>query len=261
VVELLLALALGWARSLFTVAGARRVESLPAALGAHSLVALFAHPDDEIKVAGLLADAGARGDVAHLVTAARGDGGIAEGIARADLPRVREAEVRRHGAALGLAGQEVWSYGDGELGKLPPGELQRRFEEKLRAWRPDLVLTFDPASGYTAHVDHLAVGAAATAAFCAVARQPGGPRWLVYALAPPGVARRFGGERGRLVAERQPPAQFAIAVAPAVKVRAWDIHASQRGYVRRFAHLPPWLLYRLFDEELYAARSADEACR
>jgi LmbE family N-acetylglucosaminyl deacetylase len=234
------------------------VPSLLQELGVGSLVALFAHPDDEIKVAGLLADAGA---AARLVTAARGDGGIADGIPRAELAAVRAAEVRRHGAALGLREQEVWEYGDGTLATLPAGELARRIEERLRAWKPAAVLTFDPASGYTAHPDHLAIGAAATAAFCAAAGAPDGPRWLVYALAPPGVARRFGGARGQLVADRQPPAQYAITVDPAIKVRAWQIHASQRDYVRRFAHLPPWLLYRLFDEELYAVRTADEACR
>jgi hypothetical protein len=93
-----------------------------------------------------------------------------------------------------------------------------------------------------------------------VAREPGGPRFLIYALAPPKVARRFGGARGRLVAERQPPADWAIRVDPALKVRAWQIHRSQRDYVRRFAYLPPALLYRLFDEELYAVRGAAEVC-
>jgi acetyl-CoA C-acetyltransferase len=124
---LLLALALGWARSLFTVAGARHVESLPAALGAHSLVALFAHPDDEIKVAGLLADAGARGLRAHLVTAARGDTSIEK------LAKLGPAFDRKSGAGTITAGNSspltdgaagLWVATEAGLGRLP-AELPR----------------------------------------------------------------------------------------------------------------------------------------
>ncbi|MGZ3406206.1 MAG: hypothetical protein ACXVAN_07150, partial [Polyangia bacterium] len=57
VVALALAGGVAWLRSRFREPGARRVASLVDALGARSIVAVFAHPHDEIKVCGLLADA------------------------------------------------------------------------------------------------------------------------------------------------------------------------------------------------------------
>ena len=252
-----------WARSLFAEPGARRVASLVDELGARSIVAVLAHPDDEIKICGLLADAGRRRDVtARLITAARGDGGmVSPEFPRATLAATREAEVRRHGAELGLAEQEVWPYDDAHLDDVPLAALTARVVERLRAWRPDVVVTFEPSTGFTAHPDHLRIGAAATAAFCAVAGDAHPPRWLVYILAPRRAARLFGGERGRRVAALEPAPEYAVHVEPWLRVRGWDAHRSQRDYVRRHAHLPAWLLYRLYDDEHYVAWDRARACR
>src|SRR5205823_2424957 len=85
-------------------------ESPTVKIGTSRLLAVLPHPDDENWVAGLLADATRRGVEVRLITAARGDGGGADGsTTREELARIREVEVRRHGAALGLRGQEVWS--------------------------------------------------------------------------------------------------------------------------------------------------------
>ncbi|MGZ3442958.1 MAG: PIG-L deacetylase family protein [Polyangia bacterium] len=263
VVALALAGGVAWLRSRFREPGARRVASLVDTLGARSIVAVFAHPDDEIKVCGLLADAGARADVAaRLITAARGDGGItSDEFPRATLARVREAEVRRHGAMLGVREQEVWSYDDAHLADVPAAELTARVVERLRAWQPDVVVTFEPSTGFTAHPDHMRIGAVTTDAFCAVGGDAHPPRWLVYIQAPRRIARLVGGERGRRVAALEPPPDFAVHVAPTLKVRAWQTHRSQRDYVWRHSHLPAWLLYRLYDDEHYVAYDRARACQ
>ena len=252
-----------WAHALFREPGARRIGSLVDELGARSIVAVFAHPDDEIKVCGLLADAGRRRDVAaRLITAARGDGGIASPeFPRATLAETRAAEVRRHGAELGLREQEVWPYDDAHLPDVPLAELTARIVERLRAWQPDVVVTFEPSTGFTAHPDHMRIGAAATAAFCAVGGDPHPPRWLVYILAPRGAARVVGGERGRRIAALQPAPEYAVHVDPSLRVRGWEAHRSQRAYVTKHTHLPPSLLYRLYDDEHYVAWDRARACR
>lgn len=249
-----------WLRSLFHEPAATLVPSVAAHLGARSILGVFPHPDDEIKAAGLLADAAHRGLTVRLVTAAQGDHGIASAeFPRAALPRIRAAEVRRHAAALGVRDVEVWRYGDSTLAA-NEAELRARVAERIRAWHPDTIVTFDPDGGYTAHPDHLALGRAVTAAFCAV-DGPNAPRWLVYAVAPRGVARRFGGERGRIVATREPAPTLALRVAPEIKVRGWKTHASQYDYVRRFAHMPPSVLYRFFDDTEYYAVFGRDRCR
>lgn len=248
--------------SLFHEPTAHRIGSLVDELQARSIVAVFAHPDDEIKVCGFLADAGARPNVtARLISAAMGDGGIvSREVPRADLPRVREAELRRHGQLLGVRDVEVWGYRDGHLAAAPADELRARIVARLRAWQPDVVLTFDPATGFSAHPDHLRIGAATREAFCAVGGDAHPPRWLAYVLAPRGAARVFGGARGRQVAALQPPPEYAVHVAPALQIRGWDTHHSQRDYIRRNAHVPAWLLFRLSDDELYVAYDRAHVC-
>ncbi len=262
-IVVLLALLLLWARSLFHEPNARRIGSLVDELHARSIVAVFAHPDDEIKVCGLLADAGGRHDVtARIISAAQGDGGIVSAeFLRADLPRVRAAELRRHAALLGVRDVDVWPYRDGHVAAAPAGELEARIVDRLRTWQPDVVLTFDPAGGFSAHPDHVRIGAATRDAFCAVGHDAQPPRWLVYILAPRGAARVFGGARGRHVAAVEPAPQLAVHVDPAQQIRGWDTHRSQRDYIRRNAHVPAWLLFRLSDDELYVAYERSQVCK
>ena len=59
----------------------------------------------------------------------------------------------------------------------------------------------------------------------------------------------------------EPPPEFVVHVAPALKIRAWQTHRSQRDYVWRHSHLPPWLLYRLYDDEYYVAYDRARACQ
>jgi LmbE family N-acetylglucosaminyl deacetylase len=62
---------------------------------------------------------------------------------------------------------------DGELSRLPTGLLEARIADVMAQERPDVVLTFGP-DGITGHPDHIAVGAATSAAFLGFAGQ-GGP--------------------------------------------------------------------------------------
>jgi LmbE family N-acetylglucosaminyl deacetylase len=162
---------------------------------------------------------------------------------------------------LGVRQQEVWSYNDGALARVPERELVGRLIERMRSYEPDMVLTYDPAGGFTAHSDHRRIGETMRAAFCAAgAPGYGGPRWLVYLVAPRRVARRFGGERGRLVAEVEPPPEYAVARDTALPLRGWKIHRSQRDYLRRATRVPSWLLYRLERDEFFVVLDRATAC-
>ena len=89
------AVAAAWIDSQFEEADAQEVASLAGHLGARSLLAVFAHPDDEILAAGSLAEAASRdGTVVRMITATRGDAGLLLLPAGIDwLPSVSTAEV------------------------------------------------------------------------------------------------------------------------------------------------------------------------
>jgi LmbE family N-acetylglucosaminyl deacetylase len=262
VVLVLLCGAVFWFKQLCREPEAQEVPSLAVQLHAHRILAIFAHPDDEILAAGFLFDATKRGLVVNLITATKGEAGAAEpAICRhEDLGIVREAEVLKYGFALHLSAQEVWSFPDGKLSEEPEGELERRIVARVRAFKPDTILTFDPASGFTMHPDHRAIGRAVTEGF----RDSGQPSYepslgaafapacLVYVLAPRKLMRMFGGARGKEVAAKEAAPQVAISVEPWIKIRGWEIHESQASYLRRQWGIPPWILYRFLNQELFA---------
>jgi LmbE family N-acetylglucosaminyl deacetylase len=243
-----------WLASLFSEPGAAAVPSLAGALGAQRVLGVFAHPDDEQLVTGLLVRAKRMdGAFTALVTATRGEAGEqAPLVARQrDLGAVREAELLKNGFALGVDEQEVWSYPDGGVPDVPLEELVARIEAAMRRYRPDLVVSFWPASGATGHADHMRVGLAAEAAAQRLAAAGAGPRWLAYALTPRRALARIAGEGGRSIASATPDATHRMPGEVEAKLRGWQIHASQRDFVRRVYGVPARVLYWLWDEELY----------
>jgi len=254
-----------WLSRLFSEPGAVAVASLAGALGAKRVLGVFAHPDDEQLVTGLFVRAKTH-DAAFtaLVTATEGDAGEqAPVIARQrDLGSVRKAELLKNGFALGIDEQEVWAYPDGSVPDVPLEELVARIEQALRSYRPDLVVTFWPASGATGHADHMRVGLATEAAVKRVRSAPApeyaGPHWIAFALTPRKALARLGGESGRFVAEHSPDPTHRMPGEVSAKRRGWKIHASQEDYVRQAYGVPAWLLYLLWDEEVYRVVDLDE---
>jgi LmbE family N-acetylglucosaminyl deacetylase len=84
---------------------------------------------------------------------------------RETLAEVREAEDRAAWTALGFEPDiRFLRYPDGGVADVAREQLVATFLAVLQETRPHLVITFGP-EGVTEHPDHVAVGAAATAAF------------------------------------------------------------------------------------------------
>jgi LmbE family N-acetylglucosaminyl deacetylase len=130
---------------------------------------VFAHPDDDTYgVAGSLAlHAGPELEVTSIMTTSGEAGLIADAAlaTRETLGAVREGEDRLAWRALGIEPSlHFLRHPDGGVADLPRDDLVAEYVSLLRDARPDVVITFGP-DGVTAHADHVAVGAAATAAF------------------------------------------------------------------------------------------------
>jgi LmbE family N-acetylglucosaminyl deacetylase len=130
---------------------------------------VFAHPDDDTYgVAGSLAlHAGPELEVTAIMTTSGEAGLIADAAlaTREALGAVREGEDRLAWRALGIEPSlHFLRHPDGGVAGLPRDDLVAEYVSLLRDARPDVVITFGP-DGVTAHADHVAVGAAATAAF------------------------------------------------------------------------------------------------
>jgi len=144
-----------------------------------SILAVFAHPDDEAYLAGaLMAKAVDEGRRVVCVTATRGELGFPDDDPRSEEERaaVRTAEMA---ACLGILGvqEHHWLDLPDGAGKEVPDEVPvARIAELIDEIRPDTTLTFGP-DGQTYHVDHIAISRWTTLAVAAAQH----PTRLLYA--------------------------------------------------------------------------------
>ena len=150
-----------------------------------SLLAIFAHPDDESLASGGLlaacADAGVR---VSLVCATRGEAGPADGT-RDELATVRTRELHAAATVLGVTEVVLLGHRDGYLQSEDGPALETDINATLQRIRPDVVVTFGEDGLYW-HPDHVAVHERTTAAV--VALGAGAPA-LYYVTMPPGQMR------------------------------------------------------------------------
>lgn len=127
-----------------------------------AVLAVFAHPDDEVLCAGgTLALCRALGQRVTVVCATRGElGPVADPtlLGGSNLSEVREGELRESCAHLGVSDVRVLGWPDAGL------DWAARSESALgvlvgliRELRPDVILTFGP-DGLYGHADHVALG-------------------------------------------------------------------------------------------------------
>lgn len=136
-----------------------------------TILAIFAHPDDEIGVGSTLAhysDAGVR---IVLVCATRGEAATIfceECATRETLSAVRTRELECACQHLGI-GKLLWlDWPDGRIKDLPRDDAIGQVVNLIRAIRPQVILTH-PENGLYPHPDHLAVWEIVRDAFSAAA--------------------------------------------------------------------------------------------
>jgi LmbE family N-acetylglucosaminyl deacetylase len=132
------------------------------------MMCITAHPDDECGgFGGALLMAHAAGVETTVLCLTEGQAATNRGDAAsgAELARMRRAEFDAAGEILGLTRGEVLHYPDGQLASQDLRELIGVMVERIRQWRPQVVLTFGGEGSVNLHPDHTAVSISATAAF------------------------------------------------------------------------------------------------
>jgi LmbE family N-acetylglucosaminyl deacetylase len=168
------------------------------------LLGVFAHPDDECFCAGgTLAGYAAAGAEAMVVSATRGEAGQirdTRGATRRTLGQVRASELARACSRLGVRHSVCLDYGDGRLKDVDQWVLTREVARIIRAFQPDVVLTFGEDGAY-GHPDHIAIGRATAAAFALAGDAACFPEQLAAGLGPHRPARLYHSRfpRGRIL--------------------------------------------------------------
>jgi LmbE family N-acetylglucosaminyl deacetylase len=162
-------------------------------LEGRSLLAVFAHPDDEsLAAGGVLAWSAERGARVSLLCLSRGEAGRDSGSVRGpgssdpgNLGDRRAQELHAAAEVLGLTTVSVLAHADGMLPWLPAGTLERDVRAAIVEQRPEVVVTFGEDGLYW-HPDHVATCEATRAAIAAIGS--GAPA-LFFVTLPPGQMR------------------------------------------------------------------------
>jgi len=213
------------------------------------LLCVTAHPDDESGGFGgalmLAHEAGAEtsvlcftdGQAAHF----RGDAAP-----DADLGQLRRAEMDAACQILGVTRCEVLDFPDGQLPQQDFLHLVAVVVERIRRWRPQIVLTFGGDGSVNLHRDHTMVSVVTTAAFhwagraeifpeqAVVGLHPFTPQKLYYA-SPPFVSVR---DRPELASSPTVPWSLTLDLdahgnLAARKLEAFQKHHTQQGVLQR----------------------------
>jgi LmbE family N-acetylglucosaminyl deacetylase len=239
-----------------------------------TLMAVFAHPDDEaFGTGGTLTKYAAEGCDVYLVTATRGEAGqIAESelATTANLPYVREQELRCACEIYGIHPPRFLDYQDGRLPIVNQGQAVGKLVRIIRELEPQVLVTFGP-DGIYGHYDHIAAHRWATIAVDLAADPDCFPERLTDACKPHQVSkvyfRALPEEQVAAMSEDGKPAAVMMDGVPfyfvgrrdgeittvidvsdhlEAKLRGIQCHVTQVGLHSRFAEAPdevmrePW---------------------
>src|SRR5256885_123678 len=117
----------------------------------HSILAVFAHPDDEICVSPLLARYAREGVKVYLAIATNGQQGVmphAHIPAGDSLGKVRSEEARCAAQALHITPPVLLGMQDGQLSEANNFPLlHKKIDSLFTALQPDVVITWGPEGG------------------------------------------------------------------------------------------------------------------
>ncbi|CAB4880919.1 unannotated protein [freshwater metagenome] len=140
------------------------------------VLVINAHPDDsDFGASGTIAQWVKKGIEVSYVLCTNGDqGGEESGIAKEDMPKVRQREQREAGAVIGVTDITFLNYVDGHLE--PTLALRKDIVREIRRVQPDRMVCQSPERNWerigASHPDHLAAGEAAIQAVYPDARNP-----------------------------------------------------------------------------------------
>ncbi|KQR23017.1 PIG-L deacetylase family protein [Deinococcus sp. Leaf326] len=242
-----------------------------------SLLAVFAHPDDEaLRCGGTLARYADRGAAVTVACLTRGEAGknTDPALAVSDMGTQREGELRQACALLGISPPVFLDYQDSGRGErlrrteplacinADPLETEAKVLDIIHRVRPQVLLTFDP-HGIYGHPDHLVAHRAATGAFSRSGHGPSSPRRLFYVAQTVPEMRGLQSGRGLGVLGQLDPEVYAVSdgtVAAWVDVRAYAdrkraalaAHRTQTGPLSTLGTLSPEQLAPLLRRETFS---------
>ncbi len=201
------------------------------------MMVVTAHPDDEASsFGGSLRLYQERGVETCVICLTAGQAATYRGGANGDqeLAAIRRKEFAAACEILKVSRGIVLDYPDGQLHRL---EMQRVVSDlalRIREFQPQVLITFDPAGGVTAHTDHSMASIFATLAFHWAGRNNRFPDQLNASVSPYRPQKLYYATADFTLPGRQPVTLAPITTAVEIgnyletKIEAFRAHESQR---------------------------------
>ncbi len=123
-----------------------------------SVVAVFAHPDDEVfGPGGTMAMMAKERDV-YIICVTNGDAGMnsLENSSGVNLGEIRRGELKASATAIGVKEVFFLDYHDGTLSNNLYHEIADKVQQQIESLDPEMLITYEPR-GVSGHIDHIAV--------------------------------------------------------------------------------------------------------
>lgn len=185
---------------------------------------VVAHPDDEcFAFGGALALAAAREVETYVLCLTDGQAATNRGDAEsgAALGAIRRAEFAASCGVLGVRHHELMDYQDGRLEFTNFSQAAGRLVERIRRFRPDVVITFGGDGGLNTHPDHMMVSMLTTAAY----HWAGRPRRYPDLAQPHEAKRLFHLSTSYFLPDRQSPQPVPWTVT--LDIRSVQVQKSE----------------------------------
>lgn len=229
------------------------------------ILAIFAHPDDEIMVAGTFHKLSEDEDVVSvLATFTRGEAGPTGGLVSQDLlGKERTKELTNISEILDTDHLEIFDYPDGGLTNTDPNKIKDSIRQLIDTYQPTTILTYDDVLGLYGHPDHLLMGKLTKEVVLEEVSKGGSSiKRLYMATLPkpmidlalklsPTFQENYPAEGGL----PEPSIAFPMASEAKVKKQVllahktqWEVVGSVQPY---YDKIPSQIYYRIFDREYY----------
>ncbi|MBI4092998.1 MAG: PIG-L family deacetylase [Candidatus Kerfeldbacteria bacterium] len=217
-----------------------------------TVLAVFAHPDDEAWVCGgTLAALSSRGVRTVLVTFTRGEKSTQIGSPKLTarvLAARRLRELRHSASILGIRTIHALKYPDGGLDRVKPSRLDEILQYYLNRYKPAAVFTF-ARDGLTGHSDHQVVARLVRRIRRQLSTGLRAKCDFVFFSYPNTVRRRL---NIQLIEQRQRLRRVDTRQFVEKKLRAIFCHQSQVLTLARIQRYDPDALRKLFSYEYVA---------
>lgn len=242
-------------------------ESFPLDKGKHTIMCLFAHPDDEIAIAGTLCQLRQNPQNQIIgIYLTRGEAGGTGGLVpQEQLGEERTKELENLAKIVGYNHLEILGFPDSKLNQTEADIVKIRILEVIHQYSPDIMISFDDRVGLYGHPDHLLTGKWAKQIFEENMKDDSFPVQKLYcptlsrgmieiALS---IAETFKRNYPQDPEKGLPPASFAVNISPVgeCKLQAIQAHRTQkRTFTDVFPlhdQVPPFWYFRLFDKEYF----------